>query len=205
MSENVRRQLIATITPAAGQDLTLDMTPFTRVTTASTGTIRTLVGHGGVAPYSYSIAAGAIPTNTSLNSVTGSINVTGALTQGTYTFVAQVDDSNGNSFLHAFSITVYSRMTAIAFSPPDITAARAPSSQPYSFFFEVTGNTGAVTWSLFSGSVPTGLVITTVGGKGRLGTSTALHPSSTTVYSFTVRATDAGSGETLDIPATLTM
>lgn len=208
MSQNVRRNLIATITPAAGQDLTLEMTALPRITTASTGTIATLVGHGGTAPYSYSIASGTIPGGTVLDAVTGKINVTGALTQGTYTFVAQVDDSNANSFLHAFSITISTRLTATATQPPAITLNFNPPalSTNYQFVFAATGNVGPLTWAIVSGAAPAGLTIVGSGvNAGRLGTATTVTtvPNGGAAYTFTVRATDSTTLETLDIPVVL--
>jgi len=211
MSQNVRRNLIATITPAAGQDLTLEMIAAARITTASTGTIATLVGHGGKAPYNYSIASGTIPGGTALDAVTGKINVTGALTQGTYTFVAQVDDSStptSSSFLHAFSITIATRLTATATQPPAITLnfnPPAPSTN-YQFVFAATGNVGPLTWAIVSGAAPAGLTIVGSGvNAGRLGTATTVTsvPNGGAAYTFTVRATDSTTLETLDIPVVL--
>lgn len=202
----VPRTLIATVTPTLEDTLTLALLRITaRITTSSTGTVARLVGSGGTAPYTYFVLSGSLPTGMTLTGATGEIKVTGALTRGTYTFTAVVQDSAGDSFPHTFVLVVNGNLIATSFTPPDLTAARAPSSQPYSFFFEVSGNVGTVSWALQSGSLPTGMVVTTVGNRGRIGTATALHPTSATTYYFTVRATDAGTGETLDIPAHFTL
>src|SRR5208283_1532953 len=64
-----------------------------------------LVASGGVAPYTFSIAVGALPPGLSLNTSTGAVSGT-PTTAGTYNFTAQVVDSQGNTATSSCSIVV---------------------------------------------------------------------------------------------------
>ncbi len=68
---------------------------------------QTLTASGGVPPYSWDIAAGALPDGLSLNSSTGMITGT-PTTSGTFGFTVRVKDPQGRQSSKTFSIAVVS-------------------------------------------------------------------------------------------------
>ena len=68
---------------------------------------RTLAAAGGLAPYGWSVVSGNLPAGLTLNATTGAISGK-ATTIGTYSFTAQVRDSQGTPVAdtQALSITV---------------------------------------------------------------------------------------------------
>ena len=117
-----------------------------------------LVASGGVAPYTYSIAIGALPPGLSLNSSTGAITGTPTMA-GTYNFTAKVMDSGGNTATASCSIVVAS--AALALSSPTGTAQVGVA---YSSALLASGGVAPYTFSIVSGSLPPGLTLNTSTG-----------------------------------------
>lgn len=65
----------------------------------------TISAQGGVAPYTYTVILGALPTGTSLNPSSGVISGTPS-TAATFNFVIQVTDANGSTGTQAFEIII---------------------------------------------------------------------------------------------------
>lgn len=167
-------------------------TPATPVPVASLlkgGTVgvsysETISAQGGTGTgYVYSIVSGAIPTSLSLNSSTGIISGT-PTAAGTYSFTIKVTDSLGNTGTQAFQIII---------AAPSYTLEEygqvlhdAVVGTAYSETLSVTGGTGPYTWSLASGSLPTGLSLSSSGVIS--GT-----PSAAGTFTFAVTVTDASS------------
>jgi hypothetical protein len=197
VAANKRKNLLARIVTPGGDDpllLRLVAPEVIRTGVAATGIA--LVGQGGAGGYAYSIltgsAYGGLPPGLTLNA-NGTITGT-PTTTGTFSFVAQVQDSASSIYTATFSLRILSRMfrkhKAIRNGEVGI---------PYVFQFKVGGNTGSVTWSLVSGNFPAGLTLDTSTGV-LSGTPTADSNGLGGTSYFTVRATDGGSGETLDMP-----
>lgn len=151
-----------------------------------------LEAKGGTGGYVYSInassALGDIPPGLMLNPTTGAFSGT-PTTVGRFQFQAQVQDSSATVFVANFAITIIGRLIGGFITPYPGEIARF-----YVYQFTATGGTGAVTWTLISGSLPAGL---SLASDGRL----TGFPSGSDGFSyFTVRATDGGSGDTLDVP-----
>lgn len=197
MSTNIRRNLLATITPQTTPPLRLVLaTPLERITTTASGVIATLVGSGGVPGYAYSITAGALPSGTTLQT-NGSILVTGALTIGDYRFTAQVQDSALTAFVHTFILRIVSRLTI---SPRNAYCTDTEQYAAYTYSFVARGATGTMSWALTSGSLPAGLSLS---GAGDItGTTTTSSPPYAQSY-FVVTGTDSGSGDTIVIPCSI--
>lgn len=194
---NVRKNLVATISPQVAEPLTLRLQQRrTAIDTTSTGVLATLIGEGGSGGYSYALVSGALPTHTSLQP-DGSILVTGALIQETATFLAEVQDSSSTVFDHSFSIKINSRLSTY---PGDPYCVVGETFAPYQYTYRIVGATGAVTYAVVSGSLPTGLSLSSAGEV--TGTPTDNTPPYV-VADFIVEATDAGSGEVLQIPSTI--
>lgn len=98
----------------------------------------------------WSLISGALPTGLSLSGST----IQGTPTvMGTYSFTLQVTDSTGSA-TQTYSLTITA--PAITFSTTSLSTATV--GQPYSASVTATGGTGTISYSLSSGSLPSGLI-----------------------------------------------
>ena len=136
---------------------------------------------GGTAPYTYTLAGGALPAG--LTMTTGTISGT-PTTAGPYAFTIRAVDSTGGTALtveRAYSGQVLT--SAITILPDSISGLLV--GKPYSQTFTASGGTAPYTWAIATGALPAGLTLAT--GTGIVsGTPTTVGP-----FSFTLRATDA--------------
>ena len=142
-------------------------------------------------PKTWTIAGGALPSGVTLGATNGLISGT-PTTAGTYSFTVRAEINPQRVDTKALAITVRDRV-AIG------TAVTPPSEVGVAFLLPLTatGGTGAFTWAVTSGALPTGVVLTPNGaivGK----------PSEAGRFGFTVTATDA-EGRTGAYPTTLTV
>jgi len=138
---------------------------------------QTLTATGGTTPYTWAVLSGSLPAGLSLVAGTGAITGT-PTAAGTSNFTARVTDNVAATATKALSIVVNAAITITTSSLPADTV-----SISYNQTLAATGGTGAKTWSLSSGSLPTGLSLTSGGVIS--GT-----PSAAGTSNFTVRATD---------------
>jgi hypothetical protein len=157
----------------------------------------TLTVNGGKGPLAWSILSGSLPPGISLNPQFGTFS--GVPTQlGTYNFTVQAKDSStAQQTAHA--------SVALVVRAPDLTMAnslpaRIPLAVPFTGYAVVTGGTPPYTWSIQSGSLPPGLLLTSSTGE-LSGTPTTLGS-----YNFVVLATDsAAPAKTTWINQTITV
>jgi large repetitive protein len=136
-----------------------------------------LTAVGGVAPYSWSVAGGALPPGLSLDAL-GDFTGT-PTTQGTFNFTAQVTDNVSNALSKALAITILPPTLKIATDElPDSTVGAA-----YSQTLAATGGTMPYTWSLVWGALPGGLSLS----SGGLLSGT---PTNGGTFSFIVQVAD---------------
>ena len=197
MAANRRKNLLARIVTPGGDDpLLLRLVAPVAIRTGVAATGIALVGQGGAGGYAYSIltgsAYGGLPPGLTLNA-DGTITGT-PTTPGNFAFVAQVQDADSSVYTASFSIRILSRMFR-----KHKQIRNGEVGLPYTFTLKVAGNTGAVTWSIVSGSLPAGLSLDSSTGVID-GTPTADSNGLGGISYFTARATDGGSGETLDLP-----
>lgn len=132
---------------------------------------------GGAAPYSFSIVSGQLPPGLSLLSNGG---ISGTPTAGgNFTFILRVVDGFGSSTQRSLSISVNS-------SGLSITTATIPNVQLGQFFsiqFAALGGSSPYTWSLASGTLPTGVSLSPQGILSGL-------PATGGGFEFAVRVTD---------------
>jgi Putative Ig domain len=155
----------------------------------------TLNSTGGVAPVSWSLTMGALPAGLSM-SASGGISGT-PTTAGSASFTATVTDSASPPRTTSQSLTlmINSRFAVVSSAPPNGTAGTA-----YSFTPVLTGGTAPYTWSLMSGSLPTGLSLSTSTGA-ITGT-----PSVSGTSSFVLQVVDSETpAETATWPASVTI
>lgn len=148
-------------------------------TTVSVPYAQTLASTGGATPKTWAIGSGALPAGISLTPSTGQLAGM-ATTPGTYTFDAQVGCCTTASATGSLSIVVNPAPLLTTSSLPGGTVGTVYPSQSLT----ATGGTGALTWTMQSGTLPAGL---TLSGTGVIsGTPTASGTSP-----FVVLITDA--------------
>ena len=145
---------------------------------------------GGTAPLTWNIVAGTgtLPPGLNLDPTTGVISGTPSMA-GTSAFTVRVADARGQSDTQALSITI--SPVPPPQNPPSITTTTLPAGTvgvPYSQPVQVTGGTGALTWSIVAGTgtLPQNLNLNPINGVIS-GTPPAAGTSA-----FTVRVQDAG-------------
>jgi uncharacterized protein YhjY with autotransporter beta-barrel domain len=145
-----------------------------------TGYNQTVVASGGVAPYSYAVIAGALPTGLLLNAGTGAITGTPSA-GGTFNFTIQATDAQPNTGQRAYSVQIGTNsLTVNPASLPNATRGTA-----YSQNVVASGGTGPYTYAVSAGALPAGLTLNA--GTGAI-TGT---PSGSGLSNFTIRATDS--------------
>ncbi len=143
-----------------------------------------LAAAGGVLPYSWSITSGGLPPGVNLDPSSGVISGT-PTTTGTYPFTAQVTDSESPpaNASAPLSITVNATLSQLT-----ITTTTLPSgtqNSPYNANLAATGGVTPYTWSIVSGSLPSGLSLNSSTG------AIAGTPSGAGASNFTVKVTDS--------------
>lgn len=137
----------------------------------------------GLGPFTWSISAGTLPTGLTINASTGVIS--GTPTDTTYTnrsITVQVQDAQGRTASSAQSITYRDKPDMVA-----ATLAYAWRTVAYSqnALAANAANTHALTYSLQSGTLPTGITYSAAGALAGTGTSTSYGS-----IALTLRATD---------------
>jgi hypothetical protein len=142
---------------------------------------QTLQAEGGSPPYAWSLVSGSLPLGLILNASTGVISGTPSAV-GLSNFTAQVTDSLSATDTQTLSITIDSP------PPLNITTSSLPNGNPgspYSQTLQAEGGCPPYSWSLASGSLPTGLTLNTSTGVIS-GTASAAGTSN-----FTAQVTDS--------------
>jgi len=134
---------------------------------------------GGVPPYSFSVASGALPPGVSL---LGNGTLQGTPTApGEFAFAVRVEDSKSAAATGSFQILVLPAPLAILTSAlPAGTTASA-----YNVTLAASGGVTPYTWTLSSGSLPSGLMLEAASG------TISGTPAVTGEFPVTVTVTDA--------------
>src|SRR5881296_1658512 len=141
----------------------------------------TLNASGGTSPYSWSVSSGTLPTGLSLSS-SGTLSGTPTVA-GAFPFTVAVKDTASASASASLSINVAS------VSPLQITSSQLPGgtvSSAYSATLSASGGTSPYSWSVSSGTLPTGLSLSSSGALSGTPTVAGSFP-------FTVAVKDAAS------------
>jgi hypothetical protein len=134
---------------------------------------------GGKAPYTFSISAGALPMGVSINAGSGALSGAPSGAPGTASFTVQLKDANNVITTAPLSIVVRTSVSVTTTSLPD-----GYVTSGYNQTLMATGGKPGYTWSVGSGTLPAGLMLSAAGALS--GTPTAAN-----TYSFTAVATDA--------------
>ncbi|MEG3143366.1 putative Ig domain-containing protein [Sphingomonas sp. RT2P30] len=143
----------------------------------------TLSASGGAAPYSYAVKTGVLPAGLSLTS-DGVMSGT-PTAKGNFSLTITATDSFGNVGARPFFIVVAA--PSIAFIPG--TPPGGTVGVPYSKTYSASGGTAPYSYTLFSGTLPPGLTLSSAGMLS--GT-----PSAGGTFSFVVQASDSTAGST---------
>ncbi len=162
----------ATANSTAVQNLTL---------TGTMTNITPLTGSGGIAPLTYYVSSGTLPSGLTLNSSTGVISGTPNVAYSTASVVIAVKDSNNisASTTASVSFTVVARPTATTNTTPRTLAVGLPISS----FTPITGTGGTAPLNYFisSGTLPSGLTLNSSTGLVS-GTPTAIYTAASVVF-----------------------
>ena len=137
---------------------------------------------GGTAPYTFSIVSGTLPTGLSLNGSTGVISGTPTTAQN-ISFVIKATDAEGCTGNKTFGFDVI--CPTIVVSPSSI--ADLIIGQAITINLSSNGGTAPYTYTVTSGSLPTGLTLN--GGTGVISGT----PTTSGAASFQITSTDANS------------
>jgi hypothetical protein len=159
----------------------------------------TLAAKNGTAPYTWSVSSGTLPAGLSLNSSTGVISgspATSTSSSGT-AITVEVTDAAGAHATITLMLVIASNSGALTVTTTSLPSATVGTS--YSQSLTASGGSGTLTWTLSSGSLPSGLALSTQGTIS--GTPTTAGNST-----FAVKVTDTGgdvtsANVTLDINA----
>jgi hypothetical protein len=158
-----------------------------------------LAATGGVPPYSWSVALGALPPGITLNSSSGVLSGMPSVA-GSFPFRIQVADSAAVTASRDFALTVAAGLTIT--TPTQLSSGALHT--PYLATLSATGGKTPYMWSLASGSLPAGLTINP--GAGVIsGTPTAAGNFSFVVQAADSAAATASRAMTLTITSSLTI
>jgi hypothetical protein len=158
------------LTPSGTLAITTSSLPKGQVGTAYSAT---LAATGGSAPYTWALTSGTLPAGLTLKASTGAIGgtPTAAVSASALTFT--VTDSSSTALSKSVSLGLTISPTAPA--TLSITTSSLPNGQvgaSYSATLVATGGTTPYTWSLSSGTLPSGLSLNASTGA-IIGTPTA--------------------------------
>ncbi len=132
---------------------------------------------GGLAPYIFSVTAGALPPGLVLDPATGEVSGFPTVA-GTYAYTILAVDTLGSTGSSSCSITVHLGFACNA-------QPNAVQGVPYSSSIVTTGGVGAVTFVLGAGSLPPGLHLNPHTGE------ISGTPSGPGTFTYTITATDS--------------
>lgn len=162
----------ANVKPTSIKDLAITVVPGPSFTTPTfpagyvgTAYSQTIAVTGGIAPYTWTVASGALPNGLSLsNANTPTVTIGGTpTTVGSFNFTIQVKDSGDASFTSTpltIQIQAANTLRISSASPlPNGTVGTA-----YSYTFAAAGGTTPYTWALANGTtLPTPLTLSSAG------------------------------------------
>jgi hypothetical protein len=136
----------------------------------------------GTPPYTWAVTGGVLPPGLTLGPTTGAILGTPTIA-GTYTFFVTVTDATPSTATQGFSITVAA--PPITFTT--ITLPTAKEGVSYQAYIAVAGGKSPYTFSLPSGTLPSGLTLDATNGI----ISGTPANGSAGAYTFSIGATDS--------------
>jgi hypothetical protein len=138
------------------------------------------IAAGGQAPYTWTLASGILPAGLVFAGSSGGIS--GIPSDiGTYSFTFLVTDKASGTATRDCQLVVASSLSFVTAALPD-----ASQALPYTQTLSATGGKLPYSWSILSGSLPTGLTLSSAG-------TISGAPGPLGVFNFIVSVTDANS------------
>ena len=169
---------ILTGTPPQPDPVTIGTTSLPAAT-AGTAYTTTLAATGGTAPYTWTLTSGTLPTGLTLSNA-GVLAGT-PTTTGTTTLTFTATDTKNATATKTLTLNVNAPAAPVTIGTTSLPAATAGTA--YTTTLAATGGTAPYTWTLTSGTLPTGLTLSNAGVLAGTPTTTG-----TTTLTFT--ATD---------------
>jgi hypothetical protein len=160
---------------AAASGLSISTTSLT-AGTAGTAYSKTLAASGGKTPYVWSITTGTLPAGLTLSS--GGVISGTPTTAGSSSFTVQVKDANNSTATKSLSLTISAAPLAVSTT----TLPSATAGVAYNQGLAASGGTPPYTWSRTTGTLPSGISLSTAGVLS--GTPT---PSGTSTFTVQVK------------------
>jgi hypothetical protein len=130
----------------------------------------TLTGVGGQPPYTWAVTG--LPAGITVNAKTGVISGTTTAAQGAYPLTITLTDSAKTTVTTSSITLTVAPLTGLQVNPAVL--PNGTVGVYYDQFVSATGGVQPYTWSVYSGSLPAGLNITTTGNLAEIsGTPTA--------------------------------
>jgi large repetitive protein len=142
---------------------------------------RTFTANGGLAPYGFSISAGALPAGLTLDAATGILSGAPA-TPGTFNFGVRATDSIGCAGSTPYVLTI--NCPTIQINPANPNLPNGAAGAPFNVAFMAMGGTAPYSFSITRGALPGGLTLDAATGV------LSGAPTATGEFSFEVRVTD---------------
>jgi putative Ig domain-containing protein len=155
--------------------------------TVATGYSSIAQATGGTLPYTFSVAAGQLPTGLMLNSATGNISGTPSVA-GTFNFTLKAADSSSPQQTAVSAVTISVVAPAVkTLSISGSLLGSGTTSTAYTSTAQATGGTLPYNWSVAAGQLPTGLTLNSATGN------ISGTPSVTGTFNFTLKVVDSNS------------
>ncbi|SEP65238.1 Putative Ig domain-containing protein [Devosia sp. YR412] len=146
---------------------------------------------GGTPAYAYEVASGALPPGLSLNPTTGRISGT-PTSAGPYTFEIKATDSTTLSGTRSYTLNVQAAAVLVV----DADIGPITAWQPFDQSITVTGGTSPYSFTIVSGTLPTGITLDPATGQV---SGTAPTPGA---HNLILDIADAA-GDTVTVPLNL--
>jgi hypothetical protein len=168
----------------------LDVTPTSIKRTRVSGFVEALLhAAGGTGPYEFSLVSGALPQGIRLYTEYTPKLYGGATTAGDYTFTIRATDTSSG----ATGTRTYKLHVGLAVNPAYPYLPEAYVELPYNQWYQAEGGSGAYTYTVSAGALPTGLQLIPNGTKEA---SLVGTPTKAGIARFTITAKDTETGRT---------